>query len=219
MHHCRSQYVYIRFSGRKIPRTSTYAIVEKAIQFRHPDYDPDQPQKLTSSSMSRHLSTRNISSKSMHALWVILLTDRQTDRQRNAFTYSFVRGNNMTTFFRYIQHNNKNWSYYRGCQKTESYFKRLSMYIAAKQWEGTHACVSVCPWPHPPTSHLHQRQTPNHSRPQPFLGLFQVYALSTLQAHLTNASHIQYTSENYWGVYLLTYLLTYTLRQLSKYTA
>ena len=31
------------------------------------------------SSMSRHLSTRKMSSKSVHAFWVILLTDRQTN--------------------------------------------------------------------------------------------------------------------------------------------
>jgi len=40
--------------------------MEKAIQFWHPDYDPDQAQKsqkLISSSMSRHLSTCNILSK------------------------------------------------------------------------------------------------------------------------------------------------------------
>ena len=40
---------------------------EKGIRFRHPDYDPDRAQKSISSTMSRHLSTRNISSKSMHA--------------------------------------------------------------------------------------------------------------------------------------------------------
>jgi len=36
-------------------------------RFRHPDYDPDRAQKSISSSMSGHLSTRKISSKSMHA--------------------------------------------------------------------------------------------------------------------------------------------------------
>jgi len=69
------------FSRRnKIPRTSAYyAISEKAIRFQqHPDYspNPDRAQKLISSSVSRHLSTRNISSKSMHA-------NRQTNRQTN----------------------------------------------------------------------------------------------------------------------------------------
>ena len=39
-------------------------------------------QKLISSSMSRHLSTRNISSKSMHA-FLSNLAQRQTDRQTN----------------------------------------------------------------------------------------------------------------------------------------
>jgi len=41
---------------------------------------------LISSSMSRHLSTRNISSKSIHAFLVILLTDRQTDKQTDRQT-------------------------------------------------------------------------------------------------------------------------------------
>ena len=53
---------------------------------RHPDFDPDRAQKLISSSMSRHLSTRNIWSKSMHAFLSNLAnrqTDRQTDRQTN----------------------------------------------------------------------------------------------------------------------------------------
>ena len=43
-----------------------HTISEKAIQFRH----PDRAQNLISLSLSRHLSTHNISSKSMHALWV-----------------------------------------------------------------------------------------------------------------------------------------------------
>ena len=61
------QYVFVGFSRRKISRSSAYTISEKAIRFRHPDYNPDRAQKSTNSSMSRHLSTRNISSKSMHA--------------------------------------------------------------------------------------------------------------------------------------------------------
>jgi len=62
------QYLYVGFSRRnKIRRCSAYTISEKAIRFRHPDYNPDRAQTLISSSMSRHLSTRNISSKSMHA--------------------------------------------------------------------------------------------------------------------------------------------------------
>ena len=80
------------FDGRPIPvrgifpnvikfRVSVHTLWEKAIRFRHPDYDPDQAQKLISSSMSRHLSTRKMSSKSMHAFGVILL-DRQTDKHR-----------------------------------------------------------------------------------------------------------------------------------------
>jgi len=60
-----------------------YMIAEKAIRFWHPDYNPDRAQKLTSSSMSRHLSTRNISSKSTHVI-LSNLANRQTDRETNA---------------------------------------------------------------------------------------------------------------------------------------
>jgi len=44
--------------------------------------------------MSRHLSTRNISSKSIHA-FLSNLANRQTDKRTraNAFTSSFVGGN------------------------------------------------------------------------------------------------------------------------------
>jgi len=57
-----------------------YTIVQKAIRFRHPEYNPDRAQKLISSSMSRHLSTRNISSKSMHA-FLSNLANRQTNER------------------------------------------------------------------------------------------------------------------------------------------
>jgi len=70
-------------------------ILEKAIRFWHPDYNPDQAQKLISSYMSRRLSTRNISSKSMH-MFLSNLANRQTDKRTRAetFTSSFVGGNN-----------------------------------------------------------------------------------------------------------------------------
>ena len=58
-------------------RVVAHTISEKKIQFQHPDYNPDRAQKLISSSMSRHLSTRNISSKSMHAI-LSNLANRQT---------------------------------------------------------------------------------------------------------------------------------------------
>ena len=80
MLHCC--FLYVGFSGRKIPRSSAYTISEKALRFRHLDYDPDGAQKLISSSMSRHLSTRNISSKSMH-VFLSNLSNRETDRQTN----------------------------------------------------------------------------------------------------------------------------------------
>jgi len=48
-------------------RVAVHTLWEKEIRFQHPDYDPDRAQKLISLYMSRHLSTRNISSKFMHA--------------------------------------------------------------------------------------------------------------------------------------------------------
>ena len=79
------------FSRRnKIPLCSGKKLWEKAICFRHPDLD--QAQKLISSSMSQHLSTCNISSKSMHEFWSNL-AHRQTDKRTRAKTYtSFVVG-------------------------------------------------------------------------------------------------------------------------------
>jgi len=99
MPRCSDQYVYVGFYRRKIPRSMAYTITEKEIRFRHPDYNPDRAQKLISSSMSRHLSIRNISSKSMHAFLSNLAhrhTDRQTNKRMraNAFTSPFVGGNN-----------------------------------------------------------------------------------------------------------------------------
>jgi len=78
-----------------------YRIAEKAIRFRHADYNPDRAQKLISSSMSRRLSICNISSKFMHA-FLSNLADRQTDKQTRAksFTSSFIGGkkNKPSTF-------------------------------------------------------------------------------------------------------------------------
>ena len=51
-------------------RVAAYTVLEKAIRFQHPDYNPDLSQKLISSFMSRHLLTRNISSKCMHAFLI-----------------------------------------------------------------------------------------------------------------------------------------------------
>ena len=70
---------------------AAHTISEKAIWFRHPDYNHDRAQKLISSSMSRHLSTRNVSSKSMHAFLGNLAyrqTERQTDKRTRAKTYT-----------------------------------------------------------------------------------------------------------------------------------
>ena len=75
-------------------------ISEKAIRFRRPVYNPDRAQTI-GSSMSRHLSTCNISSKSMHA-FLSNLANRQTDRQTRAktFTSSFVRGDYLAKMLR-----------------------------------------------------------------------------------------------------------------------
>jgi len=66
-------------------RVAALTISEKAIRYQHPDYNPDRAQKLISSSTSWHLSTRNISSKSMHA-FLSNLAHRQTDRQMDRQT-------------------------------------------------------------------------------------------------------------------------------------
>ena len=58
-------------------------------RFRHPDYDLDWAQMLVSLSMSRHLSTRKISSKSMHAFFSNLAS-RQTDRQTNIAAIAYT---------------------------------------------------------------------------------------------------------------------------------
>jgi len=89
----------------KIPRTTAYTISDIAIRFRHPDYNPDGAQKLISSSMSRHLSTCNIPSKSMHA-FLSNLAHRQTDRQTRAktCTSSFVRGKNQEIWIQNLDH-------------------------------------------------------------------------------------------------------------------
>ena len=89
------QYVYVGFSRRKIVRSSAHTILDKAIRFQHPDYYPDWAQKLISSSMSQHLSTGNISSKSMQT-FLSNLANRQTDKLTRAktFTSSLVGGNN-----------------------------------------------------------------------------------------------------------------------------
>ena len=97
--------LYAGFSQHKILHISTYTIAQEAIQFRHPIYNPDRAQKLISSSMSRHLSIRNLSSKSMHAFLSNLAnrqTDRQTDEQTQTktFTSSFVGGNNNSVMVR-----------------------------------------------------------------------------------------------------------------------
>ena len=97
-------------------RVAAHTISDKAIRFRHPDYNPDRAQ-LISSSMSRHLSTCNISSKSMHA-FLSNLANRQTDKRTraNAFTASFVGGNN----------NDKNVVNYVSCKQLQHFTYRLS---------------------------------------------------------------------------------------------
>ena len=55
-----------------------YTIVEKAIRFQHPDYNPDQAQNLISLSMSRHLSTCKMSSKSIIIIIIIFFNNKLT---------------------------------------------------------------------------------------------------------------------------------------------
>jgi len=84
------------FSRHKISHSVAYTIAEKAIRFRHPDYNLDQAQKLISSSVSRHLSTRNISSKSMRA-FLSNLANRPDRQNVGKCLYSFVGDNNFCT--------------------------------------------------------------------------------------------------------------------------
>ena len=67
----------------RLESSAAYTISEEGIRFRHPDYDPNRAQKLISSTMSQHLSTRNISSKPIHA-FLSNLAYRQTDKQARA---------------------------------------------------------------------------------------------------------------------------------------
>ena len=68
-------------------------LCRRYVRFRHPDYDPDRAQKLISSSISPHLSTRNIHLNPCTCSWRVLLT-LQTDKQTRAktCTSSFVGG-------------------------------------------------------------------------------------------------------------------------------
>jgi len=64
-------------------RVAAHTISEKAIRFRDPDYNPDRAQTSISSSMSRHLLTCKIPSKSMHA-FLSDIANRQTDKGTRA---------------------------------------------------------------------------------------------------------------------------------------
>jgi len=79
-------------------RVAAHRILKKAIRFQHPDYNPDQAQELISSSMSRHRSKRNISSKFMHA-FLSHLAHRQTNERGQTHLpppLSKVNNNNIT---------------------------------------------------------------------------------------------------------------------------
>jgi len=75
-----AQYQYVGFSRRnKIPRCSAYAMGESN-PVPASGLISDLAQKLISSSISRHLSTRKMLSKSMH-MFLSNLANRQTHRQ------------------------------------------------------------------------------------------------------------------------------------------
>jgi len=95
-------------------RVAAHTTAEKAIRFRHPDYNPDRAQKFSSSmspstgTWTRHRHRHRHRHATFHSnpctrFWVILLTDRQTDRQTNErgqkhnYTSSFV-GDKWLTF-------------------------------------------------------------------------------------------------------------------------
>ena len=96
VHSCR-KYAYVGFSRRKIPRSRRVArwqhrqgrlqssvactISEKAIQFRHLDYDPDRTQKLTSRPCRDICRHATFHPNPWRRFWVILPTDRRTDKR------------------------------------------------------------------------------------------------------------------------------------------
>ena len=77
------QYRYMGFSRRnKISRCSAYTESEKAIRFRHQDYDPDRAQKFVhvpTSVECRHATFR----PNPCTRFLSNLANRQTDRQTN----------------------------------------------------------------------------------------------------------------------------------------
>ena len=87
-------------------RVAVHTLWEKAIRFRHSDYDPDRAQKLISSPMCRHLSTRNVSSKSMHSL-LSNLANRQTDKHRGQshLPPPLSEVNTLSTILRIVKNN------------------------------------------------------------------------------------------------------------------
>ena len=105
VHSCR-KYAYVGFSRRKIPRSRRVArwqhrqgrlqssvactISEKAIQFRHLDYDPDRTQKLTSRPCRDICRHATFHPNPCTLFWVISLTNRQTNTGK---TCTFVGGN------------------------------------------------------------------------------------------------------------------------------
>ena len=66
---------------------AAHKISEKAIRFRHPDYNPDGAQKLTSSSMCRLCCHATFHPNPCTRFWVILLIDRQTNEYRQKHLY------------------------------------------------------------------------------------------------------------------------------------
>ena len=97
------QYAYVGFSRcNKFLHASTYMLSEKAIRLWHPDYDPkiipNRTQKLMSLSMSRRCRHATFHPNPC-SCFLSNLANRQTDKrtQANAFTSSFVGGNNKRT--------------------------------------------------------------------------------------------------------------------------
>jgi len=75
--------------------------------------NPDLVQKLISWSMSRHLSTRNILSKSMHA-FLSNLVNRQTDKHRQKHlpsTLSEVNSDGLYIIYSFYDHCNSVLTY------------------------------------------------------------------------------------------------------------
>jgi len=63
-------------------RVAVHTISQKAIRFRHPDYDPDRAKSWSVRPCPDTCRHATFHTNSCTRFWVILVTDRQTDKHR-----------------------------------------------------------------------------------------------------------------------------------------